>query len=133
MSIISLPNQYSGHDGGWRFAMSSFDTTAGNQLREVLDYCKSNDITTIFWNKEDPVNYESFIDVAKHFDIFTSDENIIDRYVEDTGNSNVFALPFAALTNNSVDTKFITRTEVCFAGIPYQRVWQSQERYQVTY
>ena len=59
-----------------------------------LDYCKSNNITTIFWNKEDPVNYDAFIDVAKYFDyIFTSDENIIDRYVEDTGNSNVFPLP----------------------------------------
>ena len=114
---------WSGHDGGWRFAMSSFDTTAGNQLREVLDYCRSNDITTIFWNKEDPVNYESFIDVAKHFDfIFTSDENIIDRYVEDTGNSNVFALPFAAqpIIHNPIRNS-LPEHEVCFAGSWYVR------------
>ena len=114
---------WSGHDGGWRFAMSSFDTTAGNQLREVLDYCKSNDITTIFWNKEDPVNYASFIDVAKHFDyIFTSDENIIDRYVEHTGNSNVFALPFAAqpIIHNPIRNS-LPDHDVCFAGSWYVR------------
>ena len=75
--------------------MSSFDTAGGDKLREVLDYCKSNNITT-FWNKEDPVNYDAFIDVAKYFDfIFTSHENIMTD-IKDTGNSNVFALPFAA-------------------------------------
>ena len=114
---------WSGHDGGWRFAMSSFDTTAGNQLREVLHYCKLNNITTIFWNKEDPVNYESFIDVAKHFDyIFTSDENIIDRYVEDTGNSNVFPLPFAAqpIIHNPIRNS-LPEHDICFAGSWYIR------------
>ena len=59
---------WTGHDGGWRFAMSSFETPAGNQLREVLQYCKSSKIKSIFWNKEDPVNYESFVSVAKYFD-----------------------------------------------------------------
>ena len=114
---------WSGHDGGWRFAMSSFDTAGGDKLREVLEYCKSNEITTIFWNKEDPVNYESFIDVAKHFDfIFTSDENIIDRYVEDTGNSNVFSLPFAAqpIIHNPIRNS-LPEHNVCFAGSWYVR------------
>ena len=43
---------WSGHDGGWQFAMSSFDTTAGNQLREVLDFCKSNNITIVLGIKK---------------------------------------------------------------------------------
>ena len=80
MNYLFAESIWSGHDGGWQFAMSSFDTTAGNQLRDVLDFCKSNNITTIFWNKKISVNYESFIDVAKQFDyIFTSDENMINR------------------------------------------------------
>ena len=114
---------WSGHDGGWQFAMSSFDTTAGNQLREVLDFCKSNNITTIFWNKEDPVNYESFIDVAKQFDyIFTSDENMIDRYIQDTGNLRVFALPFAAqpIIHNPIRNT-LPEYDVSFAGSWYVR------------
>ena len=114
---------WSGHDGGWQFAMSSFDTTAGNQLREVLDFCKSNNITTIFWNKEDPVNYESFIDVAKQFDyIFTSDENMIDRYIQDTGNPRVFALPFAAqpIIHNPIRNT-LPEYDVSFAGSWYVR------------
>ena len=114
---------WSGHDGGWKFAMSSFDTTAGNQLREVLKYCKKNKIKTIFWNKEDPINYESFIDVAKHFDhIFTSDEDMTEIYIRDTGNPNVYSLPFAAqpIIHNPIRNT-LPEYDVCFAGSWYVR------------
>ena len=97
---------------------------------KYYSYCKSNEITTIFWNKEDPVNYESFIDVAKYFDfIFTSDENIIDRYVEDTGNSNVFALPFAAqpIIHNPIRNS-LPEHDVCFAGSWYIRDHGNRKR-----
>ena len=130
-SILNRPNVdyffaesiWSGHDGGWKFAMSSFDTTAGNQLREVLKYCKDKKIKTIFWNKEDPVNYDSFIDVAKYFDyIFTSDEHMIESYIRDTGNQNVYPLPFAAqpIIHNPIRNT-LPEYDVCFAGSWYVR------------
>ena len=77
--------------------MSSFDTAAGDQLKQLLSFCKEEGVKTIFWNKEDPTNFESFIDVAKLFDnIPMSDSGCIDKYVAESGHENVWALPFAA-------------------------------------
>jgi len=121
---------WSGHDGGWQFAMSSFDTAAGDQLREVLSYCKENKIKTIFWNKEDPTNFDSFIDVAKQFDyIFTSDEGSIGRYVTETGHENVWALPFAAqpIIHNPIRNS-LPEHDICFAGSWYSRDHGNRKR-----
>ena len=114
---------WSGHDGGWKFAMSSFNTAAGSQLKEVLKYCKDNQIITIFWNKEDPVNYEAFIEVAKNFDyILTSDENTIEKYKEDCPNSIISSLAFAAqpLIHNPIRNS-LPEHDICFAGSWYVR------------
>jgi len=121
---------WSGHDGGWQFAMSSFDTAAGDQLREVLSYCKENKIKTIFWNKEDPTNFDSFIDVAKQFDyIFTSDEGSIGRYVTETGHENVWALPFAAqpIIHNPIRNS-LPEHDIGFAGSWYSRDHGNRKR-----
>ncbi len=114
---------WSGHTGDWKFAMSSFDTAAGRELKKMLNYCNDRQIKTVFWNKEDPVNYDSFIDVAKYFDIiFTSDENSISRYVSDCGHDRVFSLPFAAqpMIHNPIRNR-LPEHEICFAGSWYFR------------
>ena len=123
IDYLLVESIWTGHDGGWRFAMSSFKTPAGDQLRELLKYCKSSQIKTIFWNKEDPVNYESFIDVAKHFDyIFTSDKNSIQRYENDCKNSIISSLPFAAqpVIHNPIRNS-LPEHDICFAGSWYVR------------
>ena len=58
----------------WRFAMSSNDSPMGEQLNKLIKYVKDRGLKTVFWNKEDPINYDIFIQSAKKFDyIFTSD------------------------------------------------------------
>jgi spore maturation protein CgeB len=121
---------WSGHDGGWKFAMSAFDTAAGDVLKEVLKECKKNKIKTVFWNKEDPVNYDAFIDVAKQFDIiFTSDVDSIPDYIRDCGHENIFPLPFAAqpIIHNPIRNK-LPEHEVCFAGSWYIREHGNRKR-----
>lgn len=66
----------------------------------ILDYCKKEGIPTIFWNKEDPTHFtdrvHDFIDTAKHFDfVFTTAEECCQKYKDEYGVKNVFALPFA--------------------------------------
>ena len=103
--------------------MSSFETPAGDKLREVLQYCKSSQIKSIFWNKEDPVNYESFVNVAKHFDyIFTSDKNSIQRYQQDCNDSVIASLSFAAqpVIHNPIRNS-LPEHDICFAGSWYIR------------
>ena len=70
------------------------------ELLKILEYCKNNNIPTIFWNKEDPVHYRteiwSYADTASEFDyIFTSSEECIKRYKKDYNHPNVYCLMFA--------------------------------------
>lgn len=59
-----------------------------SQLKTVVGYAKDLKIPTVFWNKEDGVHFDRFIDSARLFDyIFTVDENCIDRYKAIVGNS----------------------------------------------
>jgi len=121
---------WSGHDGGWQFAMSSFDTAAGDQLKKLLGFCKEEGIQSIFWNKEDPVNYDSFIEVAKHFDyIFTSDSACISKYKGDCYHDNVFSLTFAAqpIIHNPIRNSLPSH-DVGFAGSWYIRDHGNRKR-----
>ncbi|WP_302819314.1 MULTISPECIES: hypothetical protein [Hungatella] len=67
-------------------------------LFKILAYCKSNQIPTVFWNKEDPTYYGShkydFVDTALYFDyIFTTAEECIEMY-QKRGHKNVYLMTF---------------------------------------
>ena len=66
-------------------------------LLDILKYCNDNGIPTIFWNKEDPTNFNAFYDTALRFDhIFTTDEDCVKRYKEEYGHNSVYCLLFGA-------------------------------------
>lgn len=121
---------WKGHDEQWIWAMSSPDSPNGERLKEVLDYCEEINLKKVFWNKEDPVNYDRFITTAKRFDvIFTSDNRSIPRYVEDCGHENIHAMPFACqpIIHNPVRNKLPIHS-ICFAGSWYVREHGDRKR-----
>ena len=108
-----------GNNGGWRNRIVGYEGTEDNPLRELLAYCRSNGIPTVFWNKEDPPHFDNFIGAAKEFDyVFTSDADCIPRYKEVLGHDRIFALPFAAASriHNPSREKGWPSYPVCFAG-----------------
>ena len=68
-----------------------------NVLIKIIKYFQHKNIPTIFWNKEDGIHFERFINSAKHCDyIFTVDENCIEKYKKFTKNKKyIGTLPFA--------------------------------------
>ncbi|MEI2419086.1 glycosyltransferase, partial [Arthrospira platensis SPKY2] len=109
---------WQGNDGKWVGAMTKYVEKKSNPLRDIINYCKVNKIPTVFWNKEDPPNFDIFIDVAKEFDyVFTTDENCVKAYQEICGHNRVYSLPFAAqpCIHNPGSRKVILN-KVCFAG-----------------
>ena len=67
-------------------------------LFKILDYCKNQGITTVFWNKEDPTYFGNpkydFSDTALRFDyIFTTAQECIEKYKQ-KGHPNVNLLMF---------------------------------------
>ena len=108
-----------GNNGGWRNRIVGYDGAEDNPLRELLEYCRSNGIPTVFWNKEDPPHFDNFLSAAREFDfVFTSDEDCVPRYREALGHDRIYVLPFAAAPriHNPSREKGWPNYPVCFAG-----------------
>lgn len=66
-----------------------------NRVIEVFQYAKSLNLKTIFQTIEDPSNYSVFLPIANEADyIFTTALEMVDKYIEDTNNKNVFLLDY---------------------------------------
>ena len=119
--FILLESAWQGNSGDWKYLFSKYaKKLKDNPLRELFSFARENNIPTVFWNKEDPVNFEVFIDVAKEADhIFTTAEECIDRYRKIVGHDQVYTLPFAAqpkLHNPITNDQLIFENRACFAG-----------------
>lgn len=117
-ALLLAESAWRGNQGQWSYLMSSYAKKERNPLREMLAWCRAHGLPTVFWNKEDPANFDVFIDVAKDFDyVFTTDADCIPRYRERVGHDRVFALPFAAqpAIHNPMGRPSRQRS-VCFAG-----------------
>jgi hypothetical protein len=82
--FLFVESAWHGCRNSWKFKVASYpDYPKRNneQLRKVVEYAKNLGIPTVFWNKEDGVHFDRFIDSANLFDhIFTVDENCILKY-----------------------------------------------------
>ena len=116
---LFVESAWRGNNGGWQNLIVGYEGAEDNPLRELLEYCRSNGIPTVFWNKEDPPHFDNFIGAAKEFDyVFTSDADCIPRYKEVLGHDRVYVLPFAAAPriHNPSREKGWPNYPVCFAG-----------------
>ncbi len=103
--FLFVESAWQGHHDRWKYKVASYPAhpkRSNVALQKVVAYARDLGIPTIFWNKEDDVHFDRFIDSARLFDhIFTVDENCVSRYIEATeGNASVATLPFA------VESKF---------------------------
>ena len=82
--LLFVESAWQGHNSQWRYKIASYDNYPkrnNSKLRRVVNYAKKLGIPTVFWNKEDGIHFDRFIESAKLFDhIFTVDENCISKY-----------------------------------------------------
>lgn len=121
--FLLVESAWRGLAGDWHLLISHYSRFRRNPLRDLLGWCRENGVKTVFWNKEDPPNFDHFIDAAKDFDhIFTTDADCITRYREICGHDRIHALPFAAgptIHNPVRSDATALRADVCFAGTWY--------------
>ena len=118
-AFLLVESAFQGNSGEWQYLIVDYEKLEDNPLRELLEFCRSAGIPTVFWNKEDPPHFDDFIGAASEFDfVFTSDADCVPIYRDTLGHDRIYVLPFAAqprLQNPSRDETW-SRYPVCFAG-----------------
>ncbi|MCU1537989.1 MAG: glycosyl transferase family 2 [Humibacillus sp.] len=96
VDLLFVESAWHGNGGAWRLAMTGPDGPAP-ALRALVDWCRERGTPTVFWNKEDPPNYDLFLETARLFDqVFTVDADRLVDYRRDLGHDRVALLPFGA-------------------------------------
>jgi len=94
--LLFVESAWHGNDGRWRLHLTR-DHRPSDDLRALVEWCRARGIPTVFWNKEDPPNYDVFLETARLFDqVFTVDAERIPHYQRDLGHDRIDLLPFAA-------------------------------------
>jgi len=117
--LLFVESAWRGKDELWWNAVGK----KSDELIAIVKYCNQHDIPTVFWNKEDPVHFNTFINTATLFDfIFTTDIDMIEKYKEMLQHEQVYLLPFACQpkVNNPIE-KYTRKDAFCFAGAYYSR------------
>ncbi|MDD0977168.1 methyltransferase domain-containing protein [Pseudomonas fontis] len=118
-ALLFIESAWRGKDGLWGSKVGH----NSQELQQILGWCKQHQVPTVFWNKEDPVHFESFLNTAKQFDhVFTTDIDCIHRYKGALGHERVYLLPFACQPALHNPVELYQRKEAfCFAGAYYAR------------
>lgn len=117
--LLFIESAWQGKDGLWSRKIGSLS----QELRNIVQWCKEHQVPTVFWNKEDPVHFETFLTTAQQFDfVFTTDIDCIARYKAALGHDRVYLLPFACQpkTHNPIEL-YPRKDAFCFAGAYYVR------------
>ncbi|MGL5329033.1 MAG: glycosyltransferase [Peptostreptococcaceae bacterium] len=117
--FLFVESAWDGNQENWKGII----VNTKEEIKELVKYCKSNNIITVFWCKEDSPKYYDFINTAKLFDyVFTTDENCIPLYKKDLSNNNIYPLMFGIQPKIHNPIKLPKKeilNRVCFAGIYY--------------
>jgi len=95
---LFIESAWHGNDNSWEYL--TYQHKQNNNLEilsALISAYKNKNIPTVFWNKEDPVHFDAFVNTAGKFDyIFTTDSDCIPRYKVELGHKHIYPLPFAA-------------------------------------
>ena len=100
--LLLVESAWHGNDGAWQYQVGSYsypDSVGLPHLTALVEWCRDQDIPTVFWNKEDPVHFDKFKEAAQLFDVvLTTDADRVEAYRSLPGLRAwaVDALPFAA-------------------------------------
>ena len=86
VDVLFVESAWAGNDGTWTRKVGYYDDEECADLVALIGYCRSKNIPTIFWNKEDPVHFNRFRRTAKYFDVvLTTDANCLRDYWDHRG------------------------------------------------
>ncbi|WP_201582539.1 glycosyltransferase family protein [Psychrobacter immobilis] len=127
--LLFIESAWKGKDDLWKLQVSQ----CSEELQALIDGCNQRGIRTVFWSKEDPVHFGTFLDVAKKVDVvFTTDIDCIQKYKKHVNHNDVFLLPFAAQPklHNPIEL-YERKNKFNFAGSYYLKYPRRQRDFEV--
>ncbi len=122
--LVFVESAWKGVDDLWARKVSN----CTEEVRALLQWAKRKQVPSMFWNKEDPVHFSTFIELASLVDhVFTTDIDCIPKYKKILGHERVYLLPFAAqpATHNPIEI-YDRKDAFNFAGSYYLRYPERQ-------
>lgn len=120
IDLLFVESAWAGNGGQWRYKLTGSSGPSA-ELTALVGFCRSRGIPTAFWNKEDPVHYDDFLETAKLFEwIWTTDSDRIPAYRRDLGHDRIATLTFAAQpsVHNPIRSRVAaSQRDVAFAGM----------------
>ena len=115
--LLFIESAWEGENKAWHQKIALLS----HEVRDLIAACNTRSLPTVFWNKEDPLSFGRFIELAGLVDyVFTTDIDSIPLYKWELGHERIFPLPFAAqpALHNPVETRD-RKHAACFAGAYY--------------
>lgn len=133
VDAVLVESAWEGPDHQWFHGVAYHGEDEAENLWELLAYCKSHNIPTIFWNKEDPIHYRSFERAAGRCDhVFTTDADMLPKYAASDFNKamTVSSLSFFAqpAIHNPLKTSSAWSNTVAFAGTFYGKRYAERSK-----
>lgn len=120
--ILFIESAWNGYNNDWYGKIASKNDVLDENILNLLNYCKNNNIPTVFWNKEGLTNFNFFKKYTYLFDyVLVTDENLINEYKQFDENLSLHVLPFFAQPkiHNSINKNKNKLGEIAFAGSWY--------------
>lgn len=118
-NILFVESAWRGKDKLWKNCVHKVPS----ELMGILHWCEKHHVPTVFWNKEDPIHFETFINTASLFNfVFTYDFNCVSRYKTILKHNNIYYLPMGVqpIMFNPIE-KYKRKDAFCFAGSYYRK------------
>lgn len=94
-----------------------------DEMGKLALFCAERDLPIVFWNKEDPPSYDTFLPTASIADlVLTTASECIPKYKTAVGHENVYMMHFAAQPKFHNPVEEYERCDAfCFAGAYYRQ------------
>ncbi|WP_087973581.1 glycosyltransferase [Oceanobacillus rekensis] len=125
IDVLIVASAWKGLYEDWKGLANPNRRDVREELFEVIEFFRKQDVKIVFYSKEDPVNYDRFIEIATRCDyIFTTAVEKIADYKKDCKNTNVYPLEFSVnpIYNNPIGiNNDLKDVGAIFAGSWYEK------------
>ena len=133
--MLLVESCWSGFRDAWRYRVASYPDypkRTNRALAKVVEHARDAGVPALFWNREDGVHFERFINSAKLFDrVLTVDDTMVPAYRRHLGQgAHIGTMMFAASTTLHYPTWEETNDRTAFVGSYGKHVHDARRAWQ---